>query len=76
MRNQRGAGFVLSYISIFISSVVGILFTPYMISTLGQVEYGLYQLLYAAIGYISLLDFGLGSTLTRFILKYRADGNK
>lgn len=76
MRNQRGAGFVLSYISIFISSVVGILFTPYMISTLGQVEYGLYQLLYAAIGYISLLDFGLGSTLTRFILKYRAEGNK
>lgn len=55
--------------------MVGILFTPYMISTLGSVEYGLYQLLYAAIGYIALLDFGLGSTLTRFILKYQSEKN-
>lgn len=76
MRSQRGAGFVLSYISIFISSLVGILFTPYMISSLGPVEYGLYQLLYAAIGYVALLDFGLGSTLTRFILKYRAEDDE
>lgn len=75
VKNQRGAGFILSYVSILISSVVGILFTPYMISTLGQIEYGLYQLLYATIGYIALLDFGLGGTLTRFILKYRAEGN-
>ncbi len=56
--------------------MVGILFTPYMISSLGPVEYGLYQLLYAAIGYIALLDFGLGSTLTRFILKYQSENNK
>lgn len=76
MRNQRKIGFVLSYFNIFISSMVGILFTPYMISTLGSVEYGLYQLLYAAIGYIALLDFGLGSTLTRFILKYQSEKNK
>ncbi len=76
MRNQRKAGFVLSYLNIFISSLVGILFTPYMVSTLGQTEYGLYQLLYAAIGYIALLDFGLGSTLTRFILKYQSENDK
>ena len=75
MKNQRKAGFVLSYLSIFVSSMVGILFTPYMISSLGSIEYGLYQLLYSVIGYIALLDFGLGSTLTRFILKYRAENN-
>ncbi len=75
MKNQRKAGFVLSYLSIFISSMVGILFTPYMISSLGSIEYGLYQLLYSVIGYIALLDFGLGSTLTRFILKYKAENN-
>ena len=76
MKNQRFAGFILSYLSIFISSAIGLLFTPYMISTLGPIEYGLYQLIYAAIGYIALLDFGLGSTLTRFILKFKAEGNK
>ena len=76
MKNQRRLGFVLSYISIFVSSMVGIAFTPYMISTLGKIEYGLYQLLYATIGYFALLDFGLGSTQTRFIIKYRSEGNE
>ena len=74
-KSQRGAGFILSYVSILVSSLVGILFTPYMISNLGQIEYGLYQLLYSTVGYIALLDFGLGGTLTRFILKYRSEGN-
>ncbi len=69
---QRKVGTLLAYISIFVSSAVGIAFTPYMISKLGDVEYGLYQTLHSIIGYIALLDFGLGSTLTRFILKYRA----
>ena len=75
MKNQRKVGFVLSYLSIFVSSMVGILFTPYMISSLGPTEYGLYQLLYSVIGYVALLDFGLGGTLTRFILKYRSENN-
>ncbi len=62
--------------SILVSSLIGIAFTPYMISTLGKDEYGLYQLLYAAIGYFTLLDFGLGGTLTRFILKYKSQNDE
>lgn len=76
MKSQRKIGFVLSYLSIFVSSLVGVLFTPYMISSLGPTEYGLYQLLYSVIGYVALLDFGLGGTLTRFILKYKAENNQ
>lgn len=75
MKSQRKIGFVLSYLSIFISSMVGIIFTPYMISSLGPTEYGLYQLLYSVVGYVALLDFGLGGTLTRFILKYKSENN-
>ena len=74
--NQRTIGFVLSYVSIFVSSIAGIAFTPYMILKLGDIEYGLYQLLYSAIGYVALLDFGLGSTLTRYILKYKSEWPK
>lgn len=69
---QRKIGFVMSYAGIFVSSIIGIAFTPYMILKLGKIEYGLYQVLYAAIGYVAMLDFGLGSTLTRYILKYRS----
>ena len=76
MKSQRRAGFILSYISIFLSSILGICFTPYLIKQLGQIEYGLYQLLYATIGYIALLDFGLGGTITRYIIKFKAENNK
>ncbi len=69
---QRKLGFIMSYAGIFVSSIIGIAFTPYMILKLGKIEYGLYQVLYAAIGYVSILDFGLGSTLTRYILKYKS----
>ena len=72
---QRKAGIALAYVSILISSVIGIAFTPYMVSKLGEIEYGLYQTLYATIGYMSLLDFGLGGTLTRFILKFQTDND-
>ncbi len=76
MINQRKIGFVLSYFSIFVSSIIGIAFTPYMITSLGKDEYGLYQVLHSFIGYFALLDFGLGSTLTRFILKYKSANDK
>ena len=76
MNNQRRSGMILSYISIFISSIIGIAFTPFLIVSLGVEEYGLYQLLYATIGFVSLLDFGLGGTLTRYIIKYKASEEK
>ncbi len=76
MISQRKAGLVLSYATIFVLSFVGLLFTPFLIASLGEIEYGLYQLMFATIGYVSLLDFGLGGTLTRYILKYKAAGDK
>ena len=74
--NHRKIGFILSYVSILVSSIIGIVFTPYMIMSLGKIEYGLYQVLHSTIGYVAMLDFGLGSTLTRYILKYKASGEQ
>ena len=67
---QRLIGFVISGLQIFVSVVSGLLFTPFLISSLGPVEYGLYQLLYSAIGYVAVLDLGLGGTITRYLIKY------
>ena len=70
---QRMIGFVVAGLQILVSTLSGLLFTPFMISSLGQVEYGLYQLLYSAIGYVAVLDLGLGSTVVRYIIKYDSD---
>lgn len=72
LKSQRKSGFIISYIQILVSTLVGLLFTPFMISKLGGTEYGLYQLMYSTIGYLAVLDFGLGGTLTRFIIKYKS----
>lgn len=69
MKNQRKFGLFFSTMQIFVSSFIGIMFTPFLIKSLGEIEYGLYQLLYATVGYLALLDFGLGSTITQFLLK-------
>ena len=43
---------------------------------LGQAEYGLYCLANSVISYLTLLSFGFGSTIIRYISKYRAEKNK
>ena len=68
------AGALISYISIVLNIVVSMLYTPWMINTIGQSDYGIYSLVMSFLSYF-LLDFGLGSAISRFIAKYRAAGD-
>lgn len=74
--NQLRAGVILSYINLGISSIIPMLYTPIMLQILGKAEYGLYSLSNSVIGYLSLLSFGFGSTIIRYISKYRAENKK
>lgn len=74
--SQLKKGALLSYLTIIITNVVGLLLTPYIVRKLGTSEYGLYTLIGAFIGYMSVLDLGLNNTIVRFIAKYRANNNK
>lgn len=76
MANQLKMGALLSYINIIINVIIGLLYTPVMIRLLGQAEYGLYSLIGALIGYLSILDMGLGNTIVRYIAKNRAISDK
>ena len=67
---------ILSYLNLGISFVIPFVYTPLMLNMLGQAEYGLYSLSNSVIGYLSLLSFGFGSTIIRYIAKYRAEGNQ
>lgn len=74
--NQLRAGVVMTYLNIGLGSIIPFIYTPIMLRLLGQSEYGLYSLAYSVVGYLSLLSFGLGSTIVRYVAKYRAEGNK
>lgn len=74
--NQIKAGVILNYVIIGLNILTGLLYTPYMLHCLGQNEYGLYSIVASVIAYLTLLDFGFGSAITRYSAKIRAIGTK
>lgn len=74
--NQLKKGAILSYLSLFTSILVALLYTPIMIRLLGQSEYGLYVMIGSLIAYFSVLDLGLGNAIVRYTSRNRAVGDK
>ncbi len=69
--NQRKVGVILSYLSQAIQVLSGLIYTPIMLRLLGQSEYGLYQLVYSVVSYLSLLSFGFSASYMRFYARAR-----
>ena len=66
-------GALLSYFTMAFNIVAGLIYVPWMVAKIGQADYGLYTLANSLIA-IFMLDFGLGSAVSRYIAKYRAEG--
>jgi O-antigen/teichoic acid export membrane protein len=62
---RRGA--ILSYATILVVNLSGLLLTPFIIRTLGNAEYGLYLLIGSLAAYLGVLDFGLNNAVTRYV---------
>ena len=73
--NQLKVGAALSYVSIALNMVIGLIYAPYMLRMLGQAEYGLYSLAASIIAYLTVLDLGFGNAIVRYTAKFRAEGN-
>ena len=74
--NELKAGALLSYVNLALSSLIPFFYTPVMLRILGESEYGLYSLSSSVISYFSLISFGFGSTIVRYITVYRASKEK
>lgn len=62
--------------SLFIGNAISLFDTPFMLKTLGQVEYGLYGLANSIVGYLTVLDFGFGNAAIRYTAKYKAESKE
>lgn len=71
--NQIKIGAALNYVIIGLNTLVGLLYTPYMLRMLGQNDYGLYSLVASVIAYLTILDFGFGNAIIRYTAKFRAE---
>ncbi len=76
MKNEIKRGAVLGYINIFAKALITLVYTPFMLSKLGQSEYGLYSLVYSIVAYLSVLDMGFGNAMIRYISKSISDKAK
>ena len=56
--NQLKAGALLSYVSMGLSTVISLVYTPVMLQRLGDSEFGVYQTVLPIISYLNLLSFG------------------
>lgn len=71
---ERKKGVILSYISIFLTTIIQLTYTPFLIKSLGQSEYGLYSIVSSIIGYLTVLDLGFGNSIIVYTAKYHAKG--
>lgn len=66
-RNEVKNGAILSYVLIFVNAVYGMVVAPFILRTMGRSEYGVYETIGAMAASISVLEFGIGSTMQRYI---------
>lgn len=74
--NQLKAGAVLSYVSIGLNTLVGLIYTPFLLRMLGQNEFGLYSLVASIVAYLTVLDLGFGNAIVRYVAKFRAENKR
>ena len=72
--NQLKAGAFLSYVSIGLNNIIGLLYLPFMLRMMGQSEYGLYSLVSSVVAYLTVLDLGFANAIIRYTAKFRAEG--
>lgn len=66
-------GMLLNYLSMILEGIIVFAFNPFIIRGLGQENYGVYSLMTSFTGYLSIFEFGLGTTIIRYISKYNEE---
>ncbi len=72
---QIKIGALISYGTIAFHIIAGLIYTPWMITQIGQSDFGLYTLATSLIT-MFVMDFGLGAAVSRFVSKYRAENRQ
>ena len=75
-KDEKKFGIVLSYAGQIVHILTGLIYTPIMLRLLGQSEYGLYQLVYSVVSYLSLLSLGFNASYMRFYSREKISGDK
>lgn len=76
MPSQRRAGVILGYANIAVKNLVNLVYTPMLLSFVGQADYGVYQTSNSFIFSLTLLTFGFSEAYVRFYTRIRTRGDE
>lgn len=62
--------------SLVVNIAVGFFLSPFVLHHLGDDAFGLWILIFSLTGYYGIFDFGIRSSLIRYVSKFRATGDK
>lgn len=70
--NQVKWGALLSYVLIVVNTVYGMVISPFILSTIGTSEYGVYKSIGALSATVAVLELGIGPMLQRYVAQFIA----
>lgn len=68
--SQKKIGICLSYLNLMMGMIVNIFLTPYLIASLGDVDYSLYKVMHSFAGPLTMFHLGISTIVTRSIVKF------
>ncbi len=75
MNNQIKLGAIIAYINIVLNFMVNLLLTPFLISSLGDSDYGVYKIIQSFSSQLSIISFGIATLVTRNVVYYNTLGS-
>lgn len=72
---EKQYGSILGYLYTALQAVIGIIYVPFLLNTIGKAEYGLYQIAGSIIAYFSAMESPLSSSILKFYTEYKTKGD-
>lgn len=76
MKGQIRQGAIIAYVNIVLNLLVNIFLTPFLISGLGDAEYGVYKIVQSFSAQLSIMSFGIATLVTRNTVYFNTQGKQ
>ncbi len=76
MAGQRKVGVIFGYANIVVKNLVNLVYTPMLLSFVGQADYGVYQTANSFVFSLTLLTFGFSEAYVRFYTQKKTRGTE
>lgn len=70
MNKEIKLGSIIAYINIALNLLINIFLTPFLITRLGDGEYGVYKIIQSFTAQLSIMSFGIATLVTRYVVYY------